>query len=273
MELTVLILFAGSAAYVALIWCLTPPVPEADPNPFADAGPYPEWQPIDTRWNVLYAGYVVALTALGVVAWPAFIDWHFSRLPQGLFLLGLVQDRAAYIMGGFIALALAFPAAYTLASQTLRLNLGKAEFERYWRHQSSESTVRRQFLLRAAIPGFALTGLMCWVVLTGYTRFEEDRVVVSNQFGLDGASYRYDQVKYVVQSEWVREAKGHRSFRHHSVRSVRWFVVFDDRRVVSLRADAERLNQSDVELVAFVLGKSGKPLTEVSFSSDVSKLP
>ena len=267
-ELTVPILLAAAWAYVLLIWHLAP-VPARRPRSSDDT--FPDRERIDKRLNVIYAVSVVALTAVGSAAWSTLFDWHLARLPRGSFLLSTAHPAAPYRLGGFCAFVLALPAAYPLAWHTLRLFLGAEKCARYALWSQDNNGPGRGFLLRAAAPGLVLTGLMAWYTLTHYVRFEEDRVVVSNWLGSDGTSYGYDRVKYVVQSEWAWNEKPRRS-----VKQIRRFVVFDDRRVVPIYPDRSAIEGqiwSEEELAAIVCRKSGKPLTEVCFGADAHKLP
>jgi hypothetical protein len=268
--LTALILLAGGVVYAALIGRLTSPPP---PDPDADAGCGPEYHRVGSRFYALLAACAVALTAAGAVAWPAFIDWHFSRLPQGRFLIRL-EHGVLYWMGGFATLALALPLAPALVLGTYRLRLGPEGSARLARCLGWDSSWRR-FLLRASLPSLAIAVGLTWLALARYARFEDDRAVVSTWLGMDGATYGYDRVRYVVRSDWIWR-DGSRSGRRGSVRAVGRFVVFDDRRVVAFhteRSEVDRLTEHDEAVIRFVGDKSGRPLTEVCFDTDVYKLP
>ena len=268
MELTAPILLAAAWAYFALLWCLAP-VPIADA-----AGPEDTFSDRDriTRWlNGFYSGYVLALTAAGALAWVALVDWHFARLPRGLYLVTAVPRAAPTGLGGFCAFLLALPLAYPLAWRTIRLIFGTAECGRYALWSEGYTTPSRKFLLRAASASVLFSGALTWYTLTHYVRFEEDRVVASNWFGVDGTSYSYDRVKYVVQSDWEWSAKQRRSYK-----SLKQFVVFDDGRVVPIYPDrypVEGQIWPEAEVAAIVCTKSGKPLTEVCFGADAYTLP
>jgi hypothetical protein len=205
--------------------------------------------------------FFLATAAVTTLGFAVLLGWlgasYQAGLPKGLYQRMPELSWVSFLLP---SLLLGILTGALTADFALRLALGNryGEYDLAFGGGSAGRPGDRGMPLLTVAVVVLVTG---WVTfsLDSYSRFEEERAVISPFWGFGERSYQYSDVKAVVHSSHVRS-------RSREIEHPRYFIFFTDGRCWCNEDHGhpdQRVLDDDASLAAFVCRQAGKPLTRV----------
>jgi hypothetical protein len=231
-----------------------PPMPAEEMQDLAQRAKRIDWA---------FVGLFFFFTGACALAWTVLL-LEVSRLRDSMMPahLLLVQLEPNWLIWACPGLFLGMISGGWLALLSLRLLLGPRRFQQYSMASSTQAGFDglRAFKWMSIV---FVTGAAVWSVLSldWYDRFEEDRVVINELWGLGETTYGYDQVTQIVETTHFVAPNG------KLVERTRQFVIFADGR----QWCHDSVLRDPGPLLDLLTRKAGKPVIRARFLEDVVK--